>query len=702
MNAKITALAEPEQGWRYHSGSTIYVERFRDGRLMAASWQDTGVPIYADAEDADMAAFDLQVDGESLGFGWNLVKSEVANPDSTGGLPETRLMLQHTLKPVRLEITTQSSGGGFLRRRMRLTNTSPGTTLGLTAVTPFSAVLWPMSDNLRENLQEARGVPYRAGWFQDVDWGNEGNFQWQEIPLNTELAFGSQRGRSGHTSPFTVAHNNVYGGYMVAALAWSANWRMSFRCDYNRQSGHSKLRVALMPVAPAPMRLVAPGETIMLPDVHFGLNHESFDSAIQEWHRHLRQHVLPRAGDGRQPFIYNHWGYMQHEMNEPGLRREVDIAAEIGAELFMVDAGWYADANTRWWDTSGDWQAGNRLPNDLFPVFEYARARGLKCGLWVEIESAGKDSKLAKEHPEWFITRYGKPVERILDLAKPEVQAYVEGHILRIIERYQLDMFRLDYNLDAREGGFNLHDGRMENTLWRHVEAIHAIFDRVRQQFPGLQLENCSSGGGRTDLGMAGRFTTNWVSDWMKMPRTVRILNGMSLALPPEYIDRLFGVAMDGSYRGNPEMQLQLITLAHPTISGLTPSLEEANPALLALAKKYVRIYKEFIRPFIREARVYHHTPVIPGTDGSGWCALEYAAADRRRAVAGVFRLVNADNDSYKLRFRGLDPARRYRITTEPGGQTAILDGFTLLQQGVTIRLDTPLTSRLLLCEAMD
>jgi alpha-galactosidase len=147
----------------------------------------------------------------------------------------------------------------------------------------------------------------------------------------------------------------------------------------------------------------------------------------------------------------------------------------IGAELFMVDAGWYADANTPWPDTSGDWQAGNRLPNDLFPVFDYARSKGLRCGLWVEIESAGKASKLATEHPDWFITRYGKPVERVLDLAKPAVREYVESTILRLIERYRLDMFRLDYNLDAWEGGFNLRDGRQENTLWRHVEAMYAI-----------------------------------------------------------------------------------------------------------------------------------------------------------------------------------------------------------------------------------
>ena len=86
-----------------------------------------------------------------------------------------------------------------------------------------------MVDNLKENLHDVGSVPYRIGWFQDNDGFNEGNFQWQDIPLNAELAFGSARGRSGFSSPFVLAHNNVYGGYFLAHLAWSSNWRMSFQ-----------------------------------------------------------------------------------------------------------------------------------------------------------------------------------------------------------------------------------------------------------------------------------------------------------------------------------------------------------------------------------------------------------------------------------------------------------------------------------------
>jgi alpha-galactosidase len=147
---------------------------------------------------------------------------------------------------------------------------------------------------------------------------------------------------------------------------------------------------------------------------------------------------------------------------------------------------------------------------------------------------------------------------------------------------------------------------------------------------------------------------------------------------------------------------MHTIVMAHPAVSGLTPSLDEANPELLRLAKKYLAIYRDFVRPFIQSARIYHHTPVLPGADGSGWCAIENAAADGSRAVAAVFRLVNAAEDAYCLRLRGVNPDRRYRVTAEPGGAVRHVAGSALAEQGLTIRLDTPLTSRLLLCEAME
>jgi len=693
--AYVVRIEGEPRGWRYGSELAIYTERFIDGRLLCASLQDNGIPPYPRDEHRDRPSFDLVIDGESLGFGWEYVS--FAAGENRGGMVTGRLALRHASSPVELTVETTACGFGFFRRRLLVRNASKDRVLGITSVSPLSGVLWAAGDMLRENMRDNSVMPYSVGRFRDADWANEGNFAWQDVPLNAEIAFGSSAGKSGHASPFAVSRNNIFGGYFLCSLAWSGNWRMSFFTEHSPNAGRAGLRFAVGPAAVPPMRLIEPGEEVASPEVHFGLSHEDFDAAVQRLHAHLRTNVLKGSGRAPQPVILNHWGFMEHEMSEDRLLAEVDLAADIGAELFMVDAGWFGNRGTSWSETTGDWVAGDRLPRDLFPVFAHARSKGLLCGMWMEVESAGKLSRLAAEHPDWFIARYGKPVERILDLAKPDVARWVESEIVRLVERYSLDMFRLDHNVYPQEGGFNTVHGRQENNIWRHVEAIYGIIDRVRARFPALQWENCAGGGGRTDIGMVSRATTTWVSDWMRMPRTIRVLNGMSIALPPEYIDRMYGVAGEGSYRGSAETQMHAAILAHPTFSGLTPSLAEANPALIALVRKYVAIYKDFLRPFHRQSLVYHHTPEIPGADGRGWCALEYVSPDRGRAAVGVFRLVNAESETYRLRFRGLAPDKSYTLVSEPGSVAWTAPGSLLIDEGLEIRLDTAMTSRLLL-----
>ena len=684
-------------GWRYGSGLAVYTERFIDGRLLCASYIDNGAPVYQANERAVIPAFDLVLDGQSLAFGWELADVQVSQD---GDVAVGALTLRHSLLPVELAVETRACGDGFFRRRLTLCNTSGDRTLGLTSVTPLRGMLWNIGDVMKEARQDTPAAPFSVGHFRDVEWGNEGNFGWQDIPLNTEVSFGSSLGRSGHGSPFVALRNNLAGGYFLCHLAWSGNWKASAMTEFTKGTGLLGLQFGVMPTALPPMRMIAPGQIVDMPEVHWGVSHEDYDKAVQNLHSYLRQHVLSSVGDGRQPVILNNWGYMADEVSESRLCEEIDLAAQVGVELFMVDAGWFGNVGKSWYQTTGDWEAGDRLPNDLFPVFDYARSKGLQVGMWVEIESAGEESRVAREHGDWFIQRYGQTVERILDLTKPEVAEYVESTLVRLIERYNLDMLRLDYNVCPMEGGFNFVAGCQENTLWRHMETMYGIIDRIRRQFPDLQWENCSGGGGRTDLGMLSRATTTWTSDWMRMPRAVRILNGMSMALPPEYLDRLCGVALGACYDSSVDMPMHLALLAHPTFSGLTPSLAQANPVLLEVVKKYVGIYKEFIRPFHRQARVYHHTPVIAGADGCGWCALEYASPDRLRAVAGVFRLTNAESDTYRLRLRGLDPSQNYRLTTEPDGLIQEACGSRLMNEGLDIRLEAALTSRLLLLQA--
>ena len=126
------------------------------------------------------------------------------------------------------------------------------------------------------------------------------------------------------------------------------------------------------------------------------------------------------------------------------------------------------------------------------------------------------------------------------------------------------------------------------------------------------------------------------------------------------------------------------------------------NPHQLARVRHFVDLYKNFVRPFMNTGRIYHHTPSLAGPEPQGWGVLELAARDHSRSIAGVFQLAAPRERAYQLRLRGLDRSKRYRVTWDNSGQSTIVDGFTLMNQGLTVELGGALTSELLLFTAVE
>jgi hypothetical protein len=138
-----------------------------------------------------------------------------------------------------------------------------------------------------------------------------------------------------------------------------------------------------------------------------------------------------------------------------------------------------------------------------------------------------------------------------------------------------------------------------------------------------------------------------------------------------------------------------------PTIGFPKPRGAEWNPVMLARMKRFVSLYKEFVRPFMNTGRIYHHTPCVANPEPKGWGVLELASRDGAKAVCGLFQLAAPAEAEYLLRLRGLDRSRRYKVTFDNAGQTCEVDGLVLMNQGLTVRLEGALTSELLVIEAV-
>ena len=304
--------------------------------------------------------------------------------------------------------------------------------------------------------------------------------------------------------------------------------------------------------------------------------------------------------------------------------------------------------------------------------------KGMRFGLWVEIEGAGAASKLRQEHPDWILTRDGQPIAngRHLDVGNPVVAKWMESEIARIIRKYDLDVFRIDYNMSVEEDGNHVRDGFVENSSWRHVENLYAMFDRLRQQFPRVIFQNCAGGGGRLDWGILRRFDNTELSDWMREPRGVKILNGMTWVLPPEILLRTFGTEVpDLAGDGDIDSQLRQVQMSLPIFRGIAPSLAELNPVLRDKIRAGVDLYKRELRPILRDSVVYHHTPLTPYLNQSPWVVLEYASSDKKRAVATLFRTSSFEDPVFHFVPRGLDASAFYKVTFENQNETVEMSG---------------------------
>ena len=184
----------------------------------------------------------------------------------------------------------------------------------------------------------------------------------------------------------------------------------------------------------------------------------------------------------------------------------------------------------------------------------------------------------------------------------------------------------------------------------------------------------------------------------MRAPRGLKIANGMTWILPPEILLRSFGTETGGvPADADLTTQLRASTMVLPIFRGLSPSPEEFNPLLKAEILRQVNLYKEVIRPILRDCRVYHHTPLTPLIEGTPWVVLEYATPDAQASLGWVFRTSESGDSTYWYKPRGIDFGKTYKVTFSNSGRTITIPGDRLLQEGIPVRLESNLSSELLI-----
>lgn len=718
----------------YRSGMTVYEEVYADGRYMAAGWNAAGYTLNVlesfptrfagykkDAEGkdvlidtfADAQAFALEADGVSLDgsfqyIGFHKEKEIIENTDAA--VLHGRVTLRSRVKPIEVVIHTVLDGTPVMTRWMEVKNLSDQS-VNISAISPMCGGV-EVIDRWKSYM---KGAPdpskiYSLGYMDQSLWGHEGFFKWHDLP-NAMYGFSSKYRYDRFRHPFFVLKNKLLGTVMIAQLGWSGGYRFEFYSNTDSDTAKLSFQAALE--APNPMLVLFKGETFSMPAMHIGMLFGDLDDAVNSMHCHIRRSVFTqKAPLGKKGWIESGMG-AERIMDVAATKHFADTAAAVGAETLIIDAGWncpLGKEQKEWFFYPGDWYPdAERYPNGIGEIRDYIHSKGLKFGLWAEVESLGTKSKIRAEHPEWIAKCYSGQENRLLNMAIPEAAAWVESEIARMIEEYGLDLFRLDYN-----GSYRLmlcsedKNGLPENTHLRYYQNTNAMFERLRRRFPDVIFENCASGGGRTDVGFVKNFTHTWVSDWNVAPRSFAITNGMTMVLPPECVDRLFS-GMNCHTRGSLDFQVRNTLFGRPTCNDFNAVGSAMNPEQIAFVKHSFALYQTYIRPYIDDSKIYHHTPeLVSGHYGAGGVVdepqgvgvIERASGDKKCGVIGIFKLADSDADGVIHVYpKGIDASANYKVTFDNDGASAVVSGFSLKNDGLRISLSGSVVSELIVYE---
>ena len=255
----------------------------------------------------------------------------------------------------------------------------------------------------------------------------------------------------------------------------------------------------------------------------------------------------PNFASKPRPVILNTWEAVYFEHDFATLKSLADKAAAAGVERFVVDDGWFGSRRD---DTSGlgDWYVSKEVwPDGLKPLADYVHAQGMEFGLWFEPEMLNTVSEVAEAHPDWILkpTAGRLPMQgrmqQVLDLSNPEAASYVFDAMDSLVKEIGIDYIKWDHNKLVTEPASPARG--FAATQRKQVEAVYAIFDALKIKHDGLEIESCSSGGGRIDLGIVERADRVWTSDCVDPVERADIQRYTSLLLPESMMGEHVGAS---------------------------------------------------------------------------------------------------------------------------------------------------------------
>jgi alpha-galactosidase len=546
---------------------------------------------------------------------------------------------------VRLLSTVELAPSGVLRVRHAVTNSGDE---------PY----------IVDGLEVALPVPAQATELMDFTgrWIREKHPQRRHFDIGSWVREG-RRGRTGlDATPAVLAgtagFTNRTGEVWAVHVAWSGN-----HVTYAERVHDGRGVLGGGELLTSGEVILKGGESYESPwlyAAYSAIGVDGISAAFHTWMRARETHpTRPR------PVVLNTWEavYFDHDLDR--LKGLADVAARVGVERFVLDDGWFRHRRDDhaglgdWYVDEGVWPAG------LTPLIKHVTSLGMEFGIWVEPEMINPDSDLFRAHPDWVLAPGDgtlPPVARnqqVLDLANPDAFAYILDRLDELLRDNDIAFVKWDHNRDLIGAGHGRHPGVHAQTL-----AAYRLFDELRARHPAVEIESCSSGGGRTDLEILSRTDRVWASDCNDALERQTIQRWTALLLPLELIGAHVGPPRAHTTHRTQDLSFRVATalFGHFGIEWDIASASEEDQAALTAA---VAFYKE-VRPLLHSGTLVRGDHPDPSAQVTGVVGEDGALFSYTQLTS------TAQTVPAPVRLPGLEPDRRYEVTPVfPGGRPA-------------------------------
>jgi alpha-galactosidase len=527
-------------------------------------------------------------------------------------------------------------------------------------------------------------------------WAGEWNLTQEEVHPGAKV-IESRRGSTGHqANPWFALQagktDEDHGEVWFGALGWSGSWRITVEKDQLNAvrvtGGYNPFDFGYV---------LHPGERLETPIFYGGYSSNGLGGASRLLHRYELKRILPRtaatAGQALpkvRPVMYNSWGVTNFNVSEAGQIALAEKAAALGVDRFIVDDGWFGQRKN---DHAGlgDWYVNKeKFPHGLKPLIDKVHSLGMDFGLWVEPEMVNPDSDLYRQHPDWVLNFPGRPRSEqrnqlVLNLARPDVRDFVRSFLDKLLTENDINYIKIDYNRNWSEPGWDqLPAAEQKRVYIDFVQNMYAILAELRKKHPNLEIETCSGGGGRVDLGILRYVDEAAISDDDDPFDAQALQDGFSYAYTPQIMTAWEGDSPDGmNVNRTTSMTYRMLTAMQGSL-GIGANITKWNDEQTALAKRLIAVYHQ-LQPTIVEGDLYR---LISPRNGSEFSANERVSEDKSQAV--VFAFIHSTQNGWGfplLKLKGLDPAAEYALSSIEGkareGTPSVASGAWWMNHGL-------------------